>query len=142
RQLQKMTRADAEDLLIRQHRLDQRAAGNLLTYIADQIQAVSVVPDDNTIVVERYMDDLGDWRVCILSPFGARVHAPWTQAIHALAKAGGRAGGIALETMWGDDGIIIRLPETDEPPPMDWIFPDPDVVEDLVVGEMSASAMF
>src|SRR5215468_9506931 len=113
RHLQKLPRVDAEDLLIREHKLDRLAARNLLTYISDQIQAVGVAPDDKTIVVERYMDDLGDWRVCVLSPFGARVHAPWTHAIHALERA---RKDFEIETMWSDDGIIIRLPETDEPP--------------------------
>jgi ATP-dependent Lhr-like helicase len=139
RRLQKMQRAEAENLLVREHKLDQLAARNLLSYIADQIQAVGAAPDDKTIVVERYMDDLGDWRVCILSPFGARVHAPWTQAIHAMRRA---TGDVEIETMWSDDGIIIRLPESDDPPPMEWIFPDPEEVETLVVQEMSGSAMF
>jgi ATP-dependent Lhr-like helicase len=137
--LQRMNRTEAEDLLIRDHRLDRLAAKNLLSYVADQVQAIGVVPDDKTIVIERYMDDLGDWRVCILSPFGARVHAPWTHAIHALNR---RRTGFEMETLWSDDGIIIRLPETDEPPAMDWIFPDPAEVEDLVILEMSGSAMF
>jgi ATP-dependent Lhr-like helicase len=139
RRLQKMNREEAEEVLARDHRLDALAAKNLLSYIADQVQAIGVVPDDKTIVVERYMDDLGDWRVCILSPFGARVHAPWTHAIHAVERA---RKDFEIETMWSDDGIIIRLPETDEPPPTDWLFPDPAEVERLVVQEMSGSTMF
>jgi ATP-dependent Lhr-like helicase len=139
RNLQKLKRTEAEELLTREHRLDRLAARNLFSYVTDQIQAVGVAPDDKTIVVERYMDDLGDWRVCILSPFGARVHAPWTQAIHAMRLATDNS---EIETMWSDDGIIIRLPETDDPPPMDWIFPDSDNVEELVIRQMSTSAMF
>jgi len=139
RNLQKMKRADALELLKTEHRLDDRAARNLMAYIDDQIKAVGVVPDDQTIVVERYMDDLGDWRVCVLSPFGAKVHGPWMQAIHGLIRA---QRDFDLETIWSDDGIVIRLPETDEPPPMSWIFPNPDDVEDLVVRETGGSAMF
>jgi len=139
RRLQKMPRHEAEGVLVHEHRLDRRAARNLLGYIDDQNKAIGVIPDDKTIVVERYMDDLGDWRVCILSPFGARVHAPWTHAIHALIRSHSE---LEVETIWSDDGIIIRLQETDEPPPMTWLFPDPDDVEDVVVREMGGSAMF
>ncbi len=139
RRLQQLSRPDAVNLLVNENRLDSMAAKNLLSYIDDQLKAVGVVPDDKTIVVERYMDDLGDWRVCILSPFGARVHAPWTQAIHALIRAN---KDLDVETLWSDDGIVIRLPETDDPPPMNLIFPEPDDVEDLVVRETGGSAMF
>ncbi len=139
RRLQKMKRGEAMRLLVDEHRLDNLAAKNLLAYIDDQIEAAGVAPDDQTIVVERYMDDLGDWRVCILSPFGAQVHAPWTQAIHGLIHA---AGNMNAETIWSDDGIVIRLPESDEPPPLSWLFPGPGEVEDLVIRETGGSAMF
>jgi ATP-dependent Lhr-like helicase len=61
--------------------LDDWAADNLLTYLREQREATGHVPDDRTIVVERFRDELGDWRVAIHSPFGAQVHAPWALAV-------------------------------------------------------------
>jgi ATP-dependent helicase Lhr and Lhr-like helicase len=139
RRLQQLNRHDATELLVKEHRLDKLAARNLLSYIDDQVNAVGVVPDDKTIVVERYMDDLGDWRVCVLSPFGARVHAPWAQAIHGLIRG---SKDFDVEMFWSDDGIVIRLPETDEPPPLSLLLPEPDDIENLVVRETGGSAMF
>lgn len=139
RTLRQMAPGEAAKLLEKEHRLDRVAAKSLLDYINEQVQATGAVPDDETIVVERYMDDLGDWRVCILSPFGGKVHAPWTQSIHALMR---RNRDFDVETLWSDDGIVVRLPETDEPPPLDLIIPDPDDIEDLVIDETGGSAMF
>ncbi len=94
--------------LQRDHDLDAWAADNLVGYLEEQLAATGVLPDDRTIVVERFRDELGDWRVCLLSPFGAQVHAPWAMAIeHRL-----RAGGYDPEVMWSDDGIVLRLPDT------------------------------
>lgn len=139
RELQKLTTQKAEEVLIQQHYLDDWAAKNLLAYIHEQQEKAGIVPDDQTIVIERYSDELGDWRVCILSPFGARVHAPWTHAIESILS---QKSGLKVETMWSDDGIVIRFPETDEPPPVDTFLPDPDEVEGLVVQQMGASALF
>ena len=80
------------------------AARNLAAYLDDQREATGVVPDDRTIVVERFRDEIGDWRICVLSPFGGRVHAPWAMAIEARM---GAAAGIEVEAMWSDDGIIF-----------------------------------
>src|SRR4029077_6318730 len=89
--------------------LDDRAAPNLVAYLDEQADATGVVPDDRTIVVERFRDEIGDWRVCVLSPFGAQVHAPWAMALqHRL----GERWGVTVELMWSDDGIVIRLPES------------------------------
>ena len=83
--------------------LDDRAATNLVAYLDEQAEATGVVPDDRTIVVERFRDEIGDWRVCVLSPFGAQVHAPWAMALqHRL----GERWGLAVELMWSDDGIV------------------------------------
>ena len=65
------------------------------------------VPDDRTIVIERCRDELGDWRVCVLTPFGSRIHMPWAMAVSARIRA---AGGPEVETMWGDDGFVLRFP--------------------------------
>jgi len=119
--------------------LDGNAAANLVHYLGEQLDATGALPDDRTIVVERFRDELGDWRVCVHSPFGAQVHAPWAQAIEARVR---ERLGLDVQTMYTDDGIVVRLPEADEAPPSDSILLDPEEVEDLVVGQVSASALF
>src|SRR5215217_5356915 len=119
--------------------LDDFAAGNLAAYLDEQREATGVLPDDRTIVVERFRDELGDWRVCVHSPFGAQVHAPWSQAIEARVR---ERLGLEVQTMYTDDGVVVRLPEVDEAPAAESILFDPDEVEDLVVGEVGGSALF
>jgi ATP-dependent helicase Lhr and Lhr-like helicase len=119
--------------------LDANAASNLVQYLGEQLEATGALPDDRTIVVERFRDELGDWRLCLHSPFGAQVHAPWAQAIEARVR---ERLGLDVQTMYSDDGIVVRLPEADEAPPSDSILFDPEEVEDLVVGQVSASALF
>ena len=134
-------RAIATTRLHKQHDLDKRAADNLLAYLEDEREVTGALPTDRRIVVERFRDELGDWRLCILSPFGGRIHAPWALALEA--RIGERLG-LAVQTIWSDDGIAIRLPEGDAP--LDGIeallFPDPEEVEDLVVGQLATSALF
>lgn len=125
--------------------LDERAVRNLRAYVAEEMEATGgLLPTDRQIVVERFRDELGDWRLCVLSPFGARVHAPWAMAIEARLRrdAGGAEGLEALQAVWSDDGIILRLPEADEPPDVGVVALDPEEVEDLVVGAVGASAVF
>ena len=117
------------------HDLNESAAQNLLTYLEDQATSGSALPDDRTIVVESYMDELGDWRVCILSPFGGKVHAPWAMSIAAMMR---EQTDYDIDILWTDDGIVVRYPEADEPPPLDWLIPDPDEVEDLVIRQLGA----
>ena len=103
---------------------------NLVKYLDDQREATGAVPDDRTIVVERFRDELGDWRICILSPFGQRVHAPWGLAIEArLAERVGPGA----QVLWSDDGIVIRLPESEDRIPLDDLLFDPDEIEEEVV---------
>jgi ATP-dependent helicase Lhr and Lhr-like helicase len=128
----------ALDRLLTRHDLDRRAADNLLAYLADQ-DAVSAVPDDRTIVIERTRDELGDWRVCVLSPFGGRVHAPWSMAVAAKVR---RETGVDVETMWADDGFVVRFPETDEPPDPSLVLPSADEIESLVLGQLGTTALF
>ena len=134
-------RAVADARLRETHDLDELAAQNLLAYLDDERAATGVLPTDRRIVVERFRDELGDWRLCILSPFGGRVHAPWSLALEA--RIGERLG-LEVQTIWSDDGIAIRLPEGDAP--LDGIeallFPDAEDVEDLVVGQLATSALF
>ena len=130
---------DAAKRLEDEYGLDALAAANLVQYIADQREATGLLPSDRTLVVERFRDEIGDWRVCLLSPFGGRVHAPWALAIEARAR---ERLGLEVHTIWADDGIVVRLPEADEAPPLDLIAVPPDDVEDLIVGELSESALF
>jgi ATP-dependent helicase Lhr and Lhr-like helicase len=138
RELQAARPAAALDRLVGRHHLDRRAAVNLMQYLADQTGASSV-PDDRTIVVERCRDELGDWRVCLLSPFGGRVHAPWSMAVVARVR---RETGVDVESMWADDGFVVRFPESDEPPDISLLVPDPDEVEALVLGQLGTTALF
>jgi ATP-dependent Lhr-like helicase len=125
--------------LAKEYDLDERAANNLVSYLREQQQATRVVPSDETIVVERFRDEIGDWRLCILSPYGGRVHAAWGLALAAKIRD---ERDLEADAIWSDDGIVIHLPDADEPPPADLVLIDPDQIEDLVVGELSGSALF
>ena len=119
--------------------LDELAAENLTAYLDDQREATGAVPDDRTIVVERFPDEIGDWRVCVLSPFGERVHAPWAMAIEGrLAER----YGLDVQVLWSDDGIAIRLPESEERIPVEDLLFDPDEIEELVVARLPGTALF
>ncbi len=125
--------------LRQRHGLDELAARNLVAYLDEQAEATGAVPDDRTIVVERFRDEIGDWRVCVLSPFGAQVHAPWAMALrHTL----GERWGVDVELIWSDDGIVVRLPEAFDELPVDELAIPPDRIEDLVLGQLPSSAMF
>ncbi len=128
-----------ESTLEREYDLDERAARNLLAYLREQQDATRVVPSDRTVVVERFRDEIGDWRLCVLTPFGGRVHAAWALALSARLR---QAGGPAADPIWSDDGIILHLPDADEPPGSDLVLLEPEEVEDLVVAELGASALF
>ena len=123
------------------HDLDERAADNLLAYLDDEREATGSLPTDKRIVVERFRDELGDWRLCLLTPFGGRVHAPWSMAIESRLL---ERRGLEVQTIWSDDGIAIRLPEGDASLDgiEDLLFPDADEVEDLVVGQVASSSLF
>ena len=98
------------DLLVRDYDLDERSATNLLDYLREQQAATQVLPSDRTIVLERFRDEIGDWRLCVLSPYGGRVHAAWGLAISARMR---ERFGIDGEAIWSDDGIVVRLPDVD-----------------------------
>ena len=119
--------------------LDHRAAFNLVSFLDEQRLATGVVPDDRTVVVERFRDEIGDWRVCVLTPFGARVHAPWAIALQARLE---ERYGTPPETLWSDDGIVLRLPDATEELPLDDLITDPDEVERMVVDHLPSTAMF
>ncbi len=119
--------------------LDRLAAENLVAYLREQQAATRVVPSDETIVVERFRDEIGDWRLCVLSPYGGRVHAAWGLALSQKIRA---ERDLEADAIWSDDGIVIHLPDADEPPPSDLVMIEPDELEDLVVAELSGSALF
>jgi len=125
--------------LAKEYDLDERAANNLVSYLREQQQATRVVPSDETIVVERFRDEIGDWRLCILSPYGGRVHSAWGLALAAKIRA---ERDLEADAIWSDDGIVIHLPDADEPPSADMVLIDPDEIEDLIVSELSGSALF
>src|SRR5207237_6496492 len=112
---------------------DARAAENLLQYLRDQLAAARALPDAGTIVIERVRDELGDWRVCVLSPRGGRIHAPWAMAAAAKIR---EETGADVETLWGDDGFVVRFPDVDQPPDPRLVLPDPDDVQSLVVRQL------
>ncbi len=125
--------------LVREHDLDTPAAESLIAYLAEQSQVTVTVPDDRNIVIERIRDEMGDWRVCVLTLFGSRVHAPWAMAaVEQIA----RAGGPHVESMWTDDGFVLRFPDVDAAPDAAMLLPDPEAVTDLVVRQLSGTALF
>ena len=110
-----------------------------MTFLREQREATRVVPSDRTIVVERFRDEIGDWRLCVLSPFGGRVHSAWALALSARIRD---QFGLESDAIWSDDGIIVHLPDADEPPGAELVLVEPDEVEDMVVRELSSSALF
>ena len=139
RELVALSHKVATARLMEEHRLDERAANNLLTFLNDQAASTGTVPSDRTVVVERFRDEIGDWRLCILTPFGARVHAPWALALAARLRD---SLGLEVQSIWSDDGIALHLPDADAPPPTDDIVISPDEIEELVVNEVGQSALF
>ncbi|HZP71909.1 MAG TPA: DEAD/DEAH box helicase [Gaiellaceae bacterium] len=139
RELSALTEPRAVARLRDDFHLEERAARNLLTFLREQADATGAVPSDRTVVVERFRDEIGDWRVCILTPFGGRVHAPWAMAIAARLR---QAHGIEAQSIWSDDGIALHFPEADAPPPTEDLVIDPGEVEDLVVAEVGDTALF
>ena len=120
--------------------LDEWAAANLVAFLAEQREATSTLPSDRTILVERFRDELGDWRIVVHSPYGSQVHAPWALAIGVRLR---ERYGIDAQALPGDDGIVLRVPETDqEPPTADIVMFDPDEIEDIVTVEVGGSALF
>lgn len=125
---------------LRDSGLDEWAVQNLLRFVEEQKQATGAVPTDTTLLVERFRDELGDWRVVLHSPYGMPVHAPWALAISARIR---ERLGVEGSAMAGDDGIVVRLPETDaDPPGADLFLFEKDELEELVTLEVGGSALF
>lgn len=119
--------------------LDDYAAGNMISYLREQQEVTGTLPTDRTLTVERFRDEIGDWRVCILSPFGARVHAPWCLALEARFA---QQSGFDVQSLYTDDGIVLRFADMDEMPELPELAPDPDEVEELLIHQLGNSAMF
>ncbi|MBW4094646.1 MAG: ATP-dependent helicase [Acidobacteria bacterium] len=120
--------------------LDAFAANNLLTYLDEQRQATAVVPDDRTLLVERFHDELGDWRVVLHSPFGMPVHAPWALAVAARLH---EKYGLDGSAMASDDGIVLRVPLMDDEPPGEELFLfEAEELERIVTADVGGSALF
>ncbi|HUQ52845.1 MAG TPA: DEAD/DEAH box helicase [Gammaproteobacteria bacterium] len=139
RDLRKQTPAEAVATLAQGHGLDALASANLLRYLADQSDATGEIPDDRTAVIELSRDELGDWRVAVLTPFGSRIHAPWAMAVTARVRD---ETGLDVEVMWSDDGFVVRYPDGERPPDTSLLLIDPDEVERLVVRQLGSTAMF
>jgi ATP-dependent Lhr-like helicase len=122
-----------------EHGLDGNAATNLLDHVERQLESSGACPTDGRVLIERFRDELGDWRVCVLSPFGSRIHAPWALAISGrLAER----GDFDARPLWTDDGIMFRFADADRPPKRELFLPGPEEVEDLVVEQLGQSALF
>ncbi|HVH05903.1 MAG TPA: DEAD/DEAH box helicase, partial [Myxococcota bacterium] len=139
RELGERSRFDAIAWLRETGRLDELAAGNLADYVDEQRTATGTLPTDRAITIERFRDELGDWRVCILSPFGSRIHAPWALAIEAALS---RDAGFEVQTLWSDDGIVLRFADAERLPDREVLVPEPEEVEDRVVEQLGQSALF
>ncbi|ESQ12490.1 MAG: hypothetical protein N838_16725 [Thiohalocapsa sp. PB-PSB1] len=130
---------NAADWILRQTPLDALAADNLAEYIQEQREATGKVPTDREIVIERFRDELGDWRICILTPFGARIHAPWAMA---LQWSLGRREGFEIQVMYTDDGIVLRLADGEQLPDLAELLPAPQEVEERITEQLADTALF
>jgi ATP-dependent helicase Lhr and Lhr-like helicase len=131
--------------LERDYDLDERAARNLLAYLREQLAATRVLPSDRTLVLERFRDEIGDWRLCILSPYGRRVHAAWSLALSARIRS---RLGFEADVIASDDGIVMHLPDLDAddaesmPSAAELVLLEPEDVEQAIMAELGDSALF
>lgn len=139
RELRDMPRNAAISRLAREHGLEVQAAENLVRFLIDQEASTGEVPDDRVVVVERVRDEMGDWRVCVLTPFGSRVHAPWAMAVAAKVR---ESGGPDVETMYAEDGFVVRFPDADVAPDAALLLPNSREVADLVLRQLAGTALF
>ena len=139
RELTEADAAVARKRLEAEHRLDARAAGELMAYLGEQREATRVLPTDQAIVIERFEDAIGDRCVAVLSPFGGRVHAPWAIAIAGRLKS---EYGPTVDSMWTDEGMLFRMMDLEEPPDVALFVPRADEVEDAITRALADTALF
>src|SRR5947209_15676388 len=139
RELLELPRPTAFHILTSEHSLDERSAENLLAYLEEQRAATERVPSDRDILIERCRDELGDWRLCVLTPFGSRVHAPWCMAVTSRLRA---ERGVEAESMWSDDGFVIRLPESEDVLDAEMLIPRSAELRDLVLRQLGSTSLF
>ena len=120
--------------------LDEWAADNLVSYLTEQREATDILPSDRTIVVERFHDELGDWRLVVHSPYGTPVHAPWALAINTRLR---ERYGVEASAVASDDGIVLRIPDADQDPPGgEVVVFEAEEIEQIVTAEVGGSALF
>jgi ATP-dependent Lhr-like helicase len=130
---------EATERLTSDFGLNDFAAANLVSYLAEEQAVTGVLPTDQTIVVERFQDEIGDWRLVILSPLGARIHAPWAMALRHRFRS---RYGSDVDVVWSDDGIAFRFADSDEPPDASELILDPEEVEGLLIEHLADTALF
>jgi ATP-dependent helicase Lhr and Lhr-like helicase len=139
RQLLRLPRPVAFTKLVEEHSLDATAAENLLKYLEEQVLATGRIPSDEDIVIEVCRDELGDRRVCVLTPFGSSVHAPWCMAVTSKLRA---ERGLETESMWSNDGFVLRVPDSDETIRSEDLLPTPAEFRELVLRQLGSTSMF
>ncbi len=139
REMSQLSHDEAEARLRNEHHLDDLAAGNLLAYVNDEREETGLLPTDQTLVVERFRDEIGDWRLVLLSPLGARVHAPWAMALRHRFRA---RSGTDVDVIWSDDGIAFRFPDSDQPPDSADLVLEPEDVESALIEHLGDTALF
>jgi ATP-dependent Lhr-like helicase len=135
RRVRALGESAAMELLVSDYGLDTLAARNLLAYLEDELEATGILPTDETLVIERFRDEIGDWRVVILSPLGAKVHAPWAMALTQKLRSK-----TEVDVIWTDDGIAFRFPDSDRPPADLGL--EPEEVEGLLLEHLADTALF
>ncbi len=139
RELLRLPRPVAFTKLVEEHSLDATAAENLLRYLEDQVAATGRIPSDEDIVIETCRDEMGDRRVCVLTPFGSAVHAPWCMAVAARLRA---ERGLEVESMWSNDGFVLRIPDNEEVVQAADLLPSAAEVKDLVLRQLGSTSLF
>ena len=139
RRISSMEREEAMATLVDEYGLDRLAASNLVAYLEEERAATGYLPDEKTLVIERFRDEIGDWRIVILSPLGARVHAPWAMALTQKLRS---RYGPDVDVIWSDDGIALRFPDADETPDTADLVLEPEEVEQLLIDHLADSALF
>jgi len=139
RKTAELGREEAISTLCERYGLDKAAARNLVAYLAEEKEAAGALPTDRTIVVERFRDEIGDLRVVLLSPLGARLHAPWAMALRHRFRT---RYGADVDCVWSDDGIAFRFPDSDDPPGADDLLLDPEDLEPALVEHLADTALF